>query len=287
MQVIELSDHPSRMLQETERRRGAAQRQARAQFEAAHAQQLERISRAVAARDQARAQRRWWAWWRAALTLRRERRRVPLAPQETASGDDDRQEILKAGIAGERTVVSGLAQLFGDDWILFRGYRNRGGEIDHLLLGPAGLIAIEVKHRNATVHCDGDNWWFDKYDRYGNRVDGGPIRDRGGRSPSVQLNEPADQLQEFLWSCGQPIEIQRLVLFTHPRSRLGTCRNPTVRIATSTDEIPGLLRSQGPPLDPDRRLRLKDLIERDHRHHQARRPSRGPRARPVTRRNVR
>jgi len=160
MQVIELSDHPSRMLQETERRRGAAQRQARAQFEAAHAQQLERISRAVAARDQARAQRRWWAWWRAALTLRRERRRVPLAPQETASGDDDRQEILKAGIAGERTVVSGLAQLFGDDWILFRGYRNRGGEIDHLLLGPAGLIAIEGKHRNATVHCDGDNWWL-------------------------------------------------------------------------------------------------------------------------------
>ncbi len=116
---------------------------------------------------------------------------------------------------------------------------------------------------------------------------GGPIRDRGGRSPSVQLNEPADQLREFLRSCGQPIEIQRLVLFTHPRSRLGTCRSPTVRIATSTDEIPGLLRSLRPPVDPDRRSRLKDLIERDHRHHQARRPSRGPRARPATRRNVR
>ena len=47
------------------------------------------------------------------------------------------------------------------------------------------------------------------------------------------------------------------------------------------------VRPLRPPLGPDQPSRLKDLIERDHRHHQARRPSRGPRGRPVTRRNVR
>jgi len=39
-----------------------------------------------------------------------------------------------------------------------RAARPRRGEIDHLLLGPLGLFAIEVKSINATVHIDGDRW---------------------------------------------------------------------------------------------------------------------------------
>ena len=55
-----------------------------------------------------------------------------------------------AGIEGEQLVASGLGRVLDDEWTLIRGYRNRRGEIDHLLLGPRGLIAIEGKHRNAT-----------------------------------------------------------------------------------------------------------------------------------------
>ena len=58
-----------------------------------------------------------------------------------------------AGIEGEQLVASGLGRVLDDEWTLIRGYRNRRGEIDHLLLGPRGLIAIEGKHRNALVHC--------------------------------------------------------------------------------------------------------------------------------------
>ena len=63
-----------------------------------------------------------------------------------------------AGIAGEQLVASGFGRVLNDEWTLIRGYRNRRGEIDHLLLGPRGLAAIEGKHRNALVHCDGDHW---------------------------------------------------------------------------------------------------------------------------------
>ena len=113
-----------------------------------------------------------------------------------------------AGIAGEQLVATELGRALDDDWTLLRGYRNRRGEIDQLLLGPRGLFAIEVKNLNATVHVDGDRWRADKYDNYGNLVEQRPVADRMGRSPSVQLNEPADDLERFLAERGQPAGIR-------------------------------------------------------------------------------
>lgn len=258
------------MLQQTHQRRAAASERARAGFEDTLAQHHTRIRQARASRDQARAQHRWWAWLRWAVALRREQRRTPRPPAPTARASDQ-EEILAAGIAGERKAVAGLGRVLGDDWTLLRGYRNRRGEIDHLLLGPRGLIAIEGKHRNATVHCDGDDWWFDRYDRYGNLVGRGEMCDRRGRSPSVQLNEPASLLEEFLRSRGHPVPVQRVVLLTHPRSRIGRCRNPTVRITTSTEDVIDLLNGSPPVLDAGQLAQLEHLIVRDHTFHEARR----------------
>ncbi len=277
MRVVKLSNHPGAMLQETSQRRVAAGDRAQAQFEDELARHRRRIEDAREARDQARAQHRWWAWLRCALAMRRERRRVP-KPLMTARQVSDREEILKAGIKGEDLVAGGLGRVLGDDWTLLRGYRNRRGEIDHLLLGPRGLVAIEVKYHNGTVHCDGDDWWSDKYDQYGNLVE--PRRrmsDRGGRSPSVQLNEPASQLEKFLDSQGCPVSIQRVVLLTHPRSKVGRCRNPTVHIGTSTDAVIDLLKGSRQPVEAEQLAQLERLIVRDHRFHQTRRPRRtGP-----------
>jgi hypothetical protein len=211
--------------------------------------------------------------------VRRERRQAP-APPVPAGRASDREEILTAGMTGEQMVAAGLGRALGDDWVLLRGYQNRRGEIDHLLLGPRGLIAIEGKHRNATVHCDGDDWRFDKYDRYGNLVDQGRICDQRGRSPSVQLNEPAGMLEGFLRSCGHAVSIQRVVLLTHPRSRLGNCSNRTVHIATSTDYVIDLLNASAPSLEAAQLGQLEQLIVRDHRFRQTRRRPDAGRNRP-------
>ncbi len=154
---------------------------------------------------------------------------------------------------------------------MLRGYRNQAGEIDQLLLGPRGLIAIEVKNLNATVHCDGDHWRADKYDKYGHLVDQHPITDRGGRSPARQINETADALEQFLHSRGHPLPIQRVVLLTHPRSRIGTCRSAGVRISTSAREIGQLARDSGIALDPVLAGAIEYLIVGDHRLGEARR----------------
>ncbi len=176
---------------------------------------------------------------------------------------------------GEQRVADELGHALGDDWVLLQGYKNSGGEIDHLLLGPAGLFAMEVKHRNATVYVEGDQWRFEKYDRFGNLVEEGRITDRGGRSPSRRVNDSADTLQRFLNTRSQqPVDIQRIVLLTHPRSELGSHRNLTVSVATSVDTVLGWVREPAPTLPPARITELQRLIERDHRHHQSHNGSR-------------
>ena len=182
MRTIRLSDHPGKTLQTVHQQRQTAEDQAVARYEHALAQHRARVAAARAVRDDARTARRWLAWLRGAFAVGVLQRRAPTRPA-FYHATTDQEEILTAGMTGEQLVASELGRALGDDWVLLSGYRNRGGEIDHLLLGPRGLFAMEVKHRNATVSIEGDDWRFDKYDRYGNLVEQGRITDRGGRSP--------------------------------------------------------------------------------------------------------
>jgi hypothetical protein len=279
MRVVELSDHPAQLLQDIYQRRQTVTEQAaeqlQSQYEEALAQHRERVRNLCHQRDLARAQRQWWTWLLRALSVWSQQGREPRPPiPPRPAGPTHREGILKAGVTGEQVVMTELGRFLDDDWTLLRGYRNRHGEIDHLLLGPRGLFAIEVKHRNATVHVHGDTWHFDKYDRYGNLVEQGLITDRRGRSPSVQLNESASELEQFLRSRGQPVRAERIVVLTHPRSQLGTTENLTVTVATSTDYILSCLTDSPAAFHAQQLTQLEQLIVRDHRHHEARRQAR-------------
>jgi hypothetical protein len=179
-------------------------------------------------------------------------------------------------VQGQRSTQADLAAALGDEWTLVRGYRNRRGEIDHLLLGPAGLLAIEVKNRNGVVTCTGDRWLITKYGRYGNRVSAPEaLTDNGGRSPSEQLNQPADELTAFLRSRGHPLAIRRIVWFTYRRTRLGTCTDPTVHIAFSVSQVLALVSRPQAAITGADRTEIEHLIAQDHRFHAARRAQRG------------
>ena len=278
MRVVELSDHPTSLLLAAQQRRSAETGAERLRFETELAQHRRHLQRDVEARDRARDHHRWWAWLKGVLAVRRERRQTPREPRAVQQRSD-REAIARAGIHGEQLVERRLGDNLGDEWVLLRGYRNSRGEIDHLLLGPRGLFAIEGKHRNATVYCSGDRWWFIKYDRYDNRVDEGRMTDKKGRSPSQQLNEPADQLEGFLRSRGHAARIQRIVLLTHDRSRIGNCTNPTVHVTTSTTDVTKLISKSPASIGDDEQVQLERLIIRDHDHHEARRTGTPARAR--------
>jgi hypothetical protein len=266
MRIIQLSDHPRERLQAVQQQRQTAEEQALARYERALAQHRAGVAGARAKRDEARMQRRWLAWLRGVFAVWGERGRAPSRPV-FYHATTDQEEILTAGMAGEQLAANELGRVLGDGWVLLRGYRNRSGEIDHLLLGPRGLFAMEVKHRNATVHVDGDEWRFDKYDRFGNLVEQGWITDRGGRSPSRQVNDSADELQQFLNRRRQPVTIQRIVILTHPRSELGSHRNLTVSVATSMKFVLDLVNGSPSALQLAQLAELQQLIEQDHRFH--------------------
>jgi hypothetical protein len=274
LRTVELSNHPADALRIARQRRAGRKQQTGPDFDEALVRHELLLRRATNARDRARGHKHWIAWLRSALAVWKLRRLTParVAGAADVAPPSDAEEKLAAGVAGEQQVADELGRVLGNDWVLLRGYCNRRGEIDHLLLGPPGLVAIESKHLNATVHCDGDSWRFEKFDRFGNLVAHGNLSDRGGRSPSVQLNEPADMLEQFLKSRVGTVSILRVVLLTHPSSRRGRCKHPSVHVATSGQTVARQLHDMPPVLGAAQRARIEELIARDHRFHEARRP---------------
>ncbi len=305
VKTIELSNHPDAMYRaerdrlENERRqhREASERQleqkkkgierannqAQAEHQAAlrqHAAEVQRL------RDERDAETNWWKRLRGRLSIRTAERKTPRTPRPQLMPPPppppsnrpftmtNQGAKLAAGMEGEGIVANRLSEIFGDEWTLVRGYRNGHGEVDQLLLGPQGLVAIEVKHRNATVYPKGDVWRFEKFDRYGNQVNDGFITDGRRRSPSQQVNEIAGELEGFLARRGQAIAIGRLVVLSHPRAGLGHYEDLTVNVSTDVDFVVEVLQGLGTTLDPVRQEKIEQLIVRDHQFHESRRRSR-------------
>ena len=197
---------------------------------------------------------------------------MPRKPRLASAGDDE--SIWRAGQEGEDRLAEAFRRDLGDDWTLLKGYKNPGGEIDQILVGPPGVIAIEIKNYTGRVHIDGDRWTRDRYDNYGNLVGSGePMTDRGGRSPSDQVNASADRLQWFLDSQSSGAgRVSRAVVLTHDKAELGRMSNPSVDYALTLNAI----RRRGRNSDMLRRparfdrndaQQIVNLIQRDHRYH--------------------
>ena len=59
-----------------------------------------------------------------------------------------KKNIWLAGKEGERKVEKRLSQRLGHKWTLLSGYKSHKNEIDHLLVGPPGVCALETKNHN-------------------------------------------------------------------------------------------------------------------------------------------
>ncbi|WP_179278669.1 nuclease-related domain-containing protein [Actinomadura mexicana] len=260
MRIEVLSDHPGAQLQDTDA--ALARERDRA---AAHARAVDDLRR------RQRASRRWWQlgrWLRHSRELQALLRTAPAADPAVMH----RRAQQQAGVDAEDRVAAELERSLNGDWTLFRGYANRRGEVDHLLVGPGGVWAVEVKGRGVRVHVTGDDWRFEKFDRYGNRVESGVLADRGGRSWGRQVGEVAGALEEFLRSRGTPVPVRTAVVVMHERAELGTCRKPGVDVVgIGTRSLLDQVSRTGGILDHEAQRKIADLVRRDHRFHARRR----------------
>lgn len=262
MLIEVLSDYPGSQLLRTEelienhRRSAAAHASAVAELRSRHA-----------------ASRRWWQWAKR-LAQRRDARALEARAPVIEPGIHERRAKQEAGVDAEERLTRALAGL-SDEWLVFRGYANRRGEIDHLLVGPPGIWAVEVKGRAVHVHVVGDHWSFEKFDRYGNLRGRGVLTDGGGRSWGRQVGEPAAELREFLASRGFDVPVRTAVVVLHERASLGTFESSSVDvISIGTEYLMARIDGRTTSLDSRSRDRIAALVRRDHEFHARRRRTR-------------
>jgi hypothetical protein len=136
---------------------------------------------------------------------------------------DQQVERYRKGQEGENRVVDILRVVMDGDWSLFRNVnlpRNKGGDIDSILVGPAGVWVLEIKtlsgkFRNITEKWDcfsGKKWRS--------------LR----KNPSQQTTDSSANLRRFLEADGIKIKwVNAVVVWANPESPLEV-ENPSVAI---------------------------------------------------------
>ncbi|WP_342616748.1 nuclease-related domain-containing protein [Rhodoferax sp. GW822-FHT02A01] len=279
MRTLVLSDHTHDQATAAASKRQADYARALGTYESALAHRAGRSQALIATSRQYFKEGRYFAWLASIVARMVMRFSAPLkAPVIAAAGRDE--VVWNAGGDGEQRALDALARQLGDEWVAISGYRNPAGEIDLLLVGPDGVVAIEVKYVNGKVHCEGDRWWRDKSDKYGNVVERNlPITDKKGRGPSAQVNAAASRLQGFLAERTPVRSVLRAVVLSHDQSELGVLQSPTVHaIARLRDFDPGSLVHR--ILGAGHQLLVDDLVRiitQDHRYHERRTKPKEPR----------
>lgn len=124
------------------------------------------------------------------------------------------------GRLGERLtaqLVSGLS----DDYYLINDIVFGGGNIDHVIVGPCGVVAIETKRVAGNIRCDGDNW----------TVKGWPVR-----SYSKQAKAGAMAVKAVISSVRPELRnefVEAVVVLTHPHCRITINRRQVVVVRFS------------------------------------------------------
>jgi hypothetical protein len=155
------------------------------------------------------------------------------------AGPNERDVAIKrAGAAGEAVLPQVLRSL-PDTFTLLNGVPVPGSraDIDHVLVGPNGIWAIEAKHHVGMVQCVGDAWGYARLRR------GGVPQPGHIGNPSQQAQRAANALERYLQRRGVDQLVQPLVVFTHPQVEL-TIEQPTVPIVRAGEAQQFISRSR-------------------------------------------
>lgn len=130
--------------------------------------------------------------------------------------------IWKAGLKGQQILPKALHDL-PDEYALINNVslKDRSCDIDHVVVSPKGLFAIESKHYNGEVFGQGDEWGYLK-------------RGRAGGFYKGHIGNPAKQIKRNVWELKQRLDqvlglrgidssrvwIEPIVVFTNPSTIL-------------------------------------------------------------------
>ncbi len=116
--------------------------------------------------------------------------------------------ITRRGLEGELATAQLLTPLLADGWQLFHDLPMKRSNIDHVLVGPTGVYAIETKYRSKRQSLKGKESAQAEYD-------GRAIRFAGGATehlPAQQAQAVASELSKWLHGkIGEPVAVVPVV----------------------------------------------------------------------------
>jgi hypothetical protein len=129
---------------------------------------------------------------------------------------------LRAGLRGQNRATEILAVL-NDDYYLLNNLKlpERADDVDHLVVGPNGLFALETKNHRGRIYCRQGQWYQAKISRKGRPQPEEPIRD-----PTQQLKRNVDYLRGCINNTDPELSrctrlwIEGAAVFTHPSVRV-------------------------------------------------------------------
>jgi len=165
--------------------------------------------------------------------------------------------------AGAERVAARLGAILDDNWTLICHHCNSGGRLEHILVGPRGVLALACTALHGRIHCDGERWRRDKFDLYNNLVErDAPVP----VDPTGDLYPASARLQQVL--LGQT-SIQHVVtglVFTHHAATLGNIRHGTLNMVTLLSDLKSATLLQAMSGNPDHRTidGVVEVIRHEH-----------------------
>ena len=139
----------------------------------------------------------------------------------------------RKGQIGERRVTKALSATLTGDYSLFDDVMlqsMKGGNIDHIVVGPTGIFVIETKNFKGKISYYGDNW-----------------EGVGRKSPSRQARINAMRVRKILTFSGQksrPFWVQGIVVLADPRAEVTEKKPPEHIKVLRLDELADYIVSQ-------------------------------------------
>lgn len=195
-------------------------------------------------------------WWNSALRSvagvepRHTRSHIPL---QSPHGDD----------AGAQRVAARLKAILDDNWTLICGYCSSAGRLEHILVGPRGVMTVASTSLHGRIHCDGERWRRDKFDLYNNLVE----RDAPVASdPGGTLYAASARLQQVLMGQTSIRQLALALVFTHHAATLGTIRHRDLGLVTLLSDLKSATLLQALSGHPDHRTidGVVDVIRHEH-----------------------
>jgi hypothetical protein len=162
--------------------------------------------------------------------------------------------------------LASTLSILPDDWVMLRGYRNRRGTTDHVLVGPRGVWTVEVKRRPVRLNVIGDRWWHERFDARGRLIERGRAVDSRGRSWARQVNDIADNLARWLARKRHETQVRTAVMLLHEQAMIGRCEHLGVDLlSTDPRHLLDALGRRPPTLSAEACKEIVDLVRRHHR----------------------